>query len=52
MNLNELRAKVEEGEIDTVVVVVPDVFGRLVGKRFTGRFFLENVVEHGTHACN
>jgi glutamine synthetase len=52
MNLNELRAKVEEGDIDTVVVVIPDVFGRLVGKRFTGRFFLENVVEHGTHACN
>lgn len=52
MNLNELRAAIEEGEIDTVVVAIPDVFGRLVGKRFTGQFFLENVAEHGTHGCN
>src|SRR5207247_314163 len=38
--------------IDTVVVVFPDAFGRLVGKRFTGRFFLEHVAGHGTHGCN
>jgi glutamine synthetase len=52
MNLNDLRARIEEGEIDTVIVAIPDVFGRLVGKRFTGRFFLESVAEHGTHGCN
>ena len=52
MTLNELKAKIEEGEIDTVVVAIPDVFGRLVGKRFTGSFFIENVSEHGTHGCN
>src|SRR3569623_353445 len=52
MNLNELRAKIEKGEIDTVIVAIPDVFGRLVGKRFTGRFFLQSVAEHGTHGCN
>src|ERR1051325_10602372 len=52
MNQNELRARIEEGEIDTVIVAIPDVFGRLVGKRFTAPFFLQNVAEHGTHACN
>ena len=52
MNFNELKTRIEEGEIDTVIVAAPDVFGRLVGKRFTGSFFLQNVAEHGTHGCN
>lgn len=52
MTPQELRAKIEEGEIDTVVVAFPDVFGRLAGKRFTGQFFLEQVAEQGTHGCN
>jgi glutamine synthetase len=52
MNLQELRTRIQEGEIDTVIVAIPDVFGRLVGKRFTARFFLESVAEHGTHGCN
>ena len=52
MNSTELKAAIEEGEIDTVIVAVPDVFGRLVGKRFTAPFYLESVAEHGTHGCN
>lgn len=52
MTLQELKAKIEGDEIDTVVVAFPDVFGRLVGKRFTGKFFLEQIAEHGTHGCN
>lgn len=52
MNLPILKSKIKSGEIDTVVVVFPDVFGRLVGKRFTGHFFLEHVVKSGTHGCN
>jgi glutamine synthetase len=52
MNFTELKARIDEGEIDTVVVAVPDVFGRLVGKRFTAPFYLQNVAEHGTHGCN
>jgi len=52
MNLQSLKAKIKSGEIDTVIVAFPDVFGRLVGKRFTGRFFLENVLGHGTHGCS
>ncbi|MFM8906695.1 MAG: glutamine synthetase, partial [Actinomycetota bacterium] len=30
----------------------PDLQGRLVGKRTTGRFFLEQVAEHGTENCD
>ncbi|MBM3840605.1 MAG: glutamine synthetase [Verrucomicrobia bacterium] len=52
MNLQALKSKIKSGEIDTVVVAFPDVFGRLVGKRFTGRFFLDHVAVHGTHGCN
>ena len=52
MTLQTLKAKIRSGEIDTVVVAFPDVFGRLVGKRFTGRFFLEHVAGHGTHSCS
>ncbi|MBI4662418.1 MAG: glutamine synthetase [Verrucomicrobia bacterium] len=52
MNLATLRSQIKTGEIDTVVVAFPDVFGRLVGKRFTGQFFLDHVARHGTHSCN
>lgn len=52
MTLENLRSRIEAGEIDTVVAAFPDVFGRLVGKRFTGEFFLNHVASHGTHGCN
>jgi glutamine synthetase len=40
------------GEIDTVLTVFPDLYGRLVGKRITGHFFLEHAADHGMHACD
>ncbi len=52
MTLTQLKSQVKTGLIDTVIVVFPDVFGRLIGKRFTGRFFLDHVVTSGTHSCN
>jgi glutamine synthetase len=52
MNLPQLKAKIRSGDIETVIVAFPDVFGRLVGKRCTGQFFLDSVATHGTHGCN
>jgi glutamine synthetase len=52
MKLEELKRRVDSGEIDTVIVAAPDVSGKLVGKRFTGRMFIDTVAEHGTHGCN
>jgi glutamine synthetase len=52
MTLQALRAEVRSGAIDTVIVALPDPFGRLVGKRFRGEVFLESVLKHGTHGCN
>lgn len=52
LEFRELEAAVRSGEIDTVVTAFPDLYGRLVGKRITGRFFLEQGAEHGMHVCN
>jgi glutamine synthetase len=52
LSVDELRALVASGEIDTVVLAFPDMQGRLQGKRFAAPFFLEDVLEHGTEGCN
>ncbi len=48
----ELEELVHNGEIETVVTVVPDMYGRLVGKRIVGHFFLDEIAEHGMHMCD
>jgi glutamine synthetase len=52
MDLDELRSLVDDGTIDTVVVALTDMQGRLQGKRCHARYFLDEVVGHGTEACN
>src|SRR5260370_36578659 len=52
LTVDELKAKVESGEIETVVSVFPDLYGRLMGKRITGEYFLHYVDEHGMHDCD
>ncbi len=52
MNLDELRAEVDAGEIDTVLLALTDMQGRLQGKRLTARHFLAEVAEHGAEGCN
>ncbi|MFF7238737.1 glutamine synthetase family protein [Streptomyces collinus] len=52
LSVEELRALVAGGEIDTVVLAFPDMQGRLQGKRFAARFFLDEVLGHGTEGCN
>jgi glutamine synthetase len=49
IDLKELKRLVADGAIDTVLVVFPDMYGRLVGKRIVGRFFLE---QSEIHACD
>ncbi|CAB4365082.1 MAG: glutamine synthetase [Actinobacteria bacterium] len=48
----QLEQLIREGAIDTVLMVFPDLQGRLVGKRTTGRFFLQNVADAGTENCD
>lgn len=52
MDLESLGGLVDSGDVDTVIVAFPDLYGRLVGKRFAATFFLESVATHGTHACD
>ncbi|GAA2437855.1 glutamine synthetase family protein [Streptomyces macrosporus] len=52
LTVEELRRRVAAGEIDTVVLAFTDMQGRLQGKRFAARFFLDEVLEHGTEGCN
>ncbi len=51
LTLDELRERVAAGSIDTVITAVPDMQGRLVGKRVTAEFFLDHCLDHGTHFC-
>src|SRR5665213_707913 len=52
MELEELREEVEAGTIDTVLLAITDMQGRLQGKRLVARFFLDEVAAHGAEGCN
>src|SRR5688500_9750542 len=47
-----LEELINDGEIDTILVVFPDLQGRLMGKRVTGGFFLREVLHGSIEACN
>jgi glutamine synthetase len=49
--LEELRQLVRDGMVDTVIVALTDMQGRLVGKRVQAEAFLKGVVDHGIHFC-
>ena len=48
MTVDRLREAVASGVVDTVLVVFTDIQGRLAGKRIHGRYFVEEVLAHGT----
>ena len=49
--LAELEQLVRDGGIDTIVVAITDMQGRLMGKRVQGQAFLDGVIDHGAHFC-
>ena len=51
MTLETLTSHIDAGQIDTVLVVFPDTYARLMGKRLNARFFLDQA-KTGTHGCN
>src|SRR5689334_12394102 len=52
LTVEELRADIATGAIDTVIVAFADMQGRLQGKRIHAQFFLDSVLGHGTEGCN
>jgi glutamine synthetase len=52
MTLDELRAAVGDGSIDTVLLAIADMQGRIQGKRLRAAYFLDEVAENGAEGCN
>lgn len=51
LTFDDLKGLVSKGDIDTVLVCMVDMQGRLIGKRFQAEFFVD--AGHGeTHACD
>ncbi len=51
LGLVELEGWVREGRVDTIIVAITDMQGRLMGKRVQGDAFLNGVIDHGAHFC-
>jgi glutamine synthetase len=56
MTPEELRQRVTDGEVDTVVLAFCDHYGRLMGKRIDAEFFVDGLDTGGdlagTHVCD
>ncbi|GII83044.1 glutamine synthetase [Sphaerisporangium siamense] len=52
LTVDELRDDVSAGRVDTVLLAITDMQGRLQGKRLSARYFLEQVLEHAAEGCN
>jgi glutamine synthetase len=48
LSVHDLRRRINEGDIDTVVIAFTDMQGRLQGKRLHAVYFAEHVLDHGT----
>jgi hypothetical protein len=51
LTFDQLKKAVADGEIDTVLAAAVDMQGRLIGKRFLAKFFVESAYDE-THGCN
>ena len=52
LSLDELKKGVHEGAVDTVLLTIADMEGRLQGKRLTAAHFLDEVAHHVAEGCN
>jgi len=52
LGIEELTSEVDAGKIDTVLVAMTDMQGRLQGKRIDARYFLDDVVPNAVDGCN
>src|SRR5919112_5922178 len=52
MDLEDLDVAVGNGSIDTVLLALTDMQGRLQGKRLHSRYFMDEVASGGSEGCN
>jgi glutamine synthetase len=48
---DELTKMIRDGGIETLIVALTDMQGRLMGKRVQGQAFLNGAIDHGAHFC-
>ncbi|MFQ5677245.1 MAG: glutamine synthetase family protein, partial [bacterium] len=52
LDTKTLRQLIEKNEVETILTVFPDMYGRLMGKRINGGFFIDDVLDGSIHACD
>lgn len=52
LDVETLKKHITAGRIETIIAAMPDMYGRLLGKRLAARHFVDDVLGHGMHACN
>jgi glutamine synthetase len=52
LTMERLVQEIDSDRVDTVIVAMTDMQGRLVGKKLHAPFFVQEIAEHGTDGCN
>ena len=52
LSFDQLKSLVKKEEIETILVVFTDLYGRFMGKRYDAEFFIEQVHKDGAHVCD
>jgi glutamine synthetase len=52
LTLDQLRQQVDRGTVDTVLLAITDMQGRLQGKRMVAKYFVDEVAEAIAEGCN
>jgi glutamine synthetase len=52
MTREELVARVTSGDIDTIILAITDMQGRLQGKRIDARFFVDDLIDGVVEGCS
>jgi glutamine synthetase len=52
LTMEDLGAEVASGRVDTVIIAMCDMQGRLQGKRLSARAFVDDIAAHGAEGCN
>ena len=52
LDVATLKDLVSKDEVETVLAVFPDMYGRLMGKRIIGDYFVSDVLDGEIHACD
>ncbi|WP_320669014.1 glutamine synthetase family protein [Patulibacter defluvii] len=52
LTVEQLRSLVADGRVDTVLLALVDMQGRLQGKQLDARHFVDDVLDHGAGACS